>query len=71
MMLTHSSAFGKIEIIMCAGIDERNVGLDLDTGSSSKELVLVDQSLGDDDDHASANQLCSFAVVSALVLRHN
>jgi|AntAceMinimDraft_12_1070368.scaffolds.fasta_scaffold50171_2 hypothetical protein len=71
MMLTRNSILGQIEITMCAGIGERSVWLDLDTGSFSEEPVLVDHPPEDDDNHTTANQLCSFAVVSALALPKN
>ncbi|MFT5793462.1 MAG: hypothetical protein ACI9OF_001506 [Saprospiraceae bacterium] len=71
MMLTRNSVLGQVEITMCAGIGERNVWLDLETGSFSDEPVLAGHSPEDDDDHANVNQLCSFAVVSVLALPQN
>jgi hypothetical protein len=68
MMLTHNSALGQVEITLCSGIGERNVWLDLDTGSFSDNPLLSDHSSDEDSDHTTANQLCSFAVVTALAL---
>jgi hypothetical protein len=71
MMLTRNSDLGQIEITLCSGIGERNVWLDLDTGSLSDNPRLSDHSSDEDDDHATANQLCSFAVVTAIALPQN
>ena len=67
MMLARDNALGQIEITLCSGIGGRNVWLDLDTGRFSDSLP-PDHTQSDEAEHATSNQLCSFAVVAAVVL---
>jgi len=68
MMVARDGALGQIEITLCSAVGGRNVWLDLDTGRLSDVAQLSDEHQQDSTEHAASDQLCPFAVASAVAL---